>query len=423
MFVRSALAIAISLSLSTISFAQSTTATANINAGLEQQKTPDATSSSAQSSNNKTVEQAPLPPTAVFDQPIPGDKTIAPDTLTPEDKKELNKAEAVISNVPKDNESKPVEILPTPHIAANDPSLKDWSLNNLNQAQWSNDIGVGAFPVYARIQSMLDTQHASPGAIDGTSGKNMLKAIASYQVIKGLKVTGMMNAETWSALVQGQTIDPYQSYTITQEDVDYPYVKSIPHDYALQAKMKGLNYTRPTEMFGEKFHIDEAFLKRLNPHANFSKVGETIIVPNIQDAIEEPVTLIIPHKGVKQVYAFNKDGKMIAAFPATIGSSDTPSPTGTYKVKAVTANPWYGYNPKNFVQGKNLKPLLLPAGPNNPVGMMWIALSKPTFGIHGTPNPSTISKTASHGCVRLTNWDAVTLAKQVKSGVTVKFMD
>ena len=114
---------------------------------------------------------------------------------------------------------------------------------------------------------------------------------------------------------------------------------------------------------------------------------------------------------------------MIAAFPATIGSSDTPSPKGTYQVKAIAPNPWYGYNPKNFVQGKNMKPLSLPPGPNNPVGNMWIALSKPSFGIHGTPNPSLISKTASHGCIRLTNWDANSLSKQVKKGVTVKFLE
>ena len=114
---------------------------------------------------------------------------------------------------------------------------------------------------------------------------------------------------------------------------------------------------------------------------------------------------------------------MVASFPATIGGSGTPSPKGTHKVIKVAPNPVYGYNPKNFVQGSNRKKLALPPGPNGPVGNIWIALSKPTFGIHGTPNPSLISKTASHGCVRLTNWDANDLGRKVQNGTVVRFLD
>ncbi|WP_286964365.1 MULTISPECIES: L,D-transpeptidase family protein [Acinetobacter] len=299
-----------------------------------------------------------------------------------------------------------------------------WTLDGLNNASWYEDIGKGQFPVYARAHVMLNNAHASPGAIDGTSGKNTLKAIASFQQMNGIKPTGTLTQETWDALLAKQGSKPaFVEYTITEEDLKGPYVESIPSDYALQAKMKGLYYTRVTEMLGEKFHMDEDFLKKLNPKATFKKAGEKLIVANIRNEVPEDIHLIVAHKGAKQLYLFNSRNQMIASFPATIGSSSTPSPTGTYKVTGVAKNPWYSYSPSNFVQGNNKKPLSLPPGPNGPVGNIWIGLSKKSFGIHGTPNPSAISKTASHGCIRLTNWDANDLGRKVKSGVTVRFLE
>ena len=298
-----------------------------------------------------------------------------------------------------------------------------WTLDSLNNAEWSENIGKGQFPVYARAHVMLNDAHASPGAIDGSSGQNTLKAIASFQQINGLTPTGQLTKETWDALVAQQTKPAYVEYTITETDLKGPYAASIPADYALQAKMKGLYYTRVTEMLGEKFHMDENFLKKLNPKATFKKAGEKIIVAKSRNDLPEDIHLIVAHKGAKQLYLFNSRNQMIASFPATIGSTDTPSPTGTYKVVGVAKNPYYGYSPSNFIQGKNMKPLTLPPGPNAPVGNIWIGLSKKSFGIHGTPNPSLISKTASHGCIRLTNWDANDLGGKVKSGVTVKFLE
>lgn len=300
---------------------------------------------------------------------------------------------------------------------------QDWSQQGINTSEWTEDLGKGQFPVYAKAQVLLNRHHSSPGAIDGISGKNMLKAISAFQVMNNLPVTGFLDTATWAALTTGQTEDSFQTYTLTEEDLAGPYASSIPRDYALQAKMKGLYYTRITEMLGERFHMDETFLKKLNPQASFKKAGETILVTNTREDLSDPVALVIAHKGAKQVYAFDSSNTMVASFPATIGSSDTPSPKGTYKINSVAPNPWYGYNPKNFIQGKNLKPLSLPPGPNNPVGLMWIALSKPSFGIHGTPEPSLISKTASHGCIRLTNWDVITLSKRVTPGVTVRFLE
>ena len=311
----------------------------------------------------------------------------------------------------------------TTHTTTTPAAPMSWTLDSLNNAQWDETLLKGQSTMYARAHVMLNNTHASPGAIDGSSGQNTLKAIASFQQMNGLKPTGVLSKETWDALVAKQTKPAYVEYTITEADLKGPFAKEIPHDYALQAKMKGLYYTRTTEMLGEKFHMDENFLKKINPTATFKKAGEKIIVSNKRVDVAEDIHLIVAHKGAKQLYLFNSRNQMIGSFPATIGSADTPSPTGTYKIVGVAKNPHYSYSPSNFVQGKNLKPLSLPPGPNGPVGNIWIGLSKKSFGIHGTPNPSLISKTASHGCIRLTNWDANDLGAKVRSGVTVKFLE
>ncbi|OAL78500.1 peptidase [Acinetobacter sp. SFB] len=350
--------------------------------------------------------------------------------ITQQEQQDLNKASKTLEDLKQtEDETAAIGTAPTtktPSTTTNTSAAAkaSWTLDGLNQAEWYENIGKGQFPVYARAHVMLNNAHASPGAIDGSSGKNTLKAIASFQQISGLKPTGTLTKETWDALVAKQGSKPaFIEYTLSDADLKGPYAASIPHDYALQAKMKGLYYTRVTEMLGEKFHMDEDFLKKLNPKATFKKAGEKIIVANIRNEVPEDIHLIVAHKGAKQLYLFNSRNQMIGSFPATIGSSDTPSPTGTYKVTGVAPNPWYSYSPSNFVQGKNTKPLSLPPGPNGPVGNIWIGLSKKSFGIHGTPNPSAISKTASHGCIRLTNWDANDLGKKVKSGVTVKFLE
>lgn len=418
MFTRSALTIALALSLSHPTFAASTdaqnlpndkdmkpivlAATTQLNSQTDSDNIDDA-SKSLVNLNNST------------DLTNESDDTEAVTTTT---ENALKNAQSVIEKMPDEQKAEKNQ---TRSAASKSP--KDWTLDSLNNATWSGDLGKGQFVEYAKIQVLLNRFHSSPGVIDGISGMNMIKSISSFQVMNNLSASGEMDAPTWTALTQATSNDVFQSYTLTQQDIDGPYVSSIPSDYADQAKMKSLGYVRVTEMLAERFHMDENFLKQLNPEASFSKAGEMLIVANPRQETTAPVSLIIAHKGAKHVYAFDANNKMIAAFPATIGSSDTPSPKGTYQVKAIAPNPWYGYNPKNFIQGKNMKPLSLPPGPNNPVGNMWIALSKPSFGIHGTPNPSLISKTASHGCIRLTNWDANTLSKQVKKGVTVKFLE
>lgn len=350
--------------------------------------------------------------------------------ITQQEEQDLNKASATLEDLQNaedtqaDIGSAPTTAAPATTSATTAPAKASWTLDGLNNASWYENIGKGQFPVYARAHVMLNNAHASPGAIDGTSGKNTLKAIASFQHMNGIKPTGVLTQETWDALIARQGSKPaFVEYTITEDDLKGPYVKSIPGDYALQAKMKGLHYTSVTEMLGEKFHMDENFLKKLNPNANFNKAGQKLIVANVRNDLPEDIHLIVAHKGAKQLYLFNSRNQMIASFPASIGNTNTPSPTGTYKVTGVAPNPWYSYSPSNFIQGKNMKPLSLPPGPNGPVGNIWIGLSKKSFGIHGTPNPSMISKSYSHGCIRLTNWDANDLGRKVRSGVTVKFLE
>ena len=346
--------------------------------------------------------------------------------ITAQEQQDLKQASEALNEL-QDTEDQTASIGAAPNTKAptNSAATKaSWTLDGLNNAQWYENIGAGQFPVYARAHVMLNNAHASPGAIDGTSGKNTLKAIASFQQMNGIKPTGVLTQETWDKLVARQGSKPtFVEYTITEKDLAGPFAKYTTTDYEVQAKMKGLYYTRVSEMLSEKFHMDENFLKKLNPNANFNKVGEKLLVSNVRNDLPEGIHLIVAHKGAKQLYLFNSKYQMIASFPATIGSADTPSPTGTYKVTGVAPNPWYSYSPSNFVQGKNLKPLSLPPGPNGPVGNIWIGLSKKSFGIHGTPNPSSISKTASHGCIRLTNWDANDLGRKVKSGVTVRFLE
>ena len=413
MFVRTILAMSLSCILAGTAFAAST---------VEQPLKPQVITN--------TSVQDPIDPLATDD--VAASTVIASSEITAQEQEDLNQASKTLDQL-EQSEDKTADVGVAPSKTTTAPTTSQpnpvaakatWTINGLNNADWYENIGKGQFPVYARAHVMLNNAHASPGAIDGTSGMNTLKAISSFQQINGLKATGTLTKETWDTLIAKHGSKPaFIEYTITEADLKGPYAASIPRDYALQAKMKGLYYTRVSEMLGEKFHMDENFLKKLNPKATFKKAGEKIIVANIRNEVPEDIHLIVAHKGAKQLYLFNSRNQMIGSFPATIGSTDTPSPKGTYKVTGVAPNPWYSYSPSNFVQGKNLKPLSLPPGPNGPVGNIWIGLSKKSFGIHGTPNPSLISKTASHGCIRLTNWDANDLGKKVRSGVTVIFLE
>ena len=275
----------------------------------------------------------------------------------------------------------------------------------------------------AKLQVFLDREGFSPGVIDGSWGSNVSKAIRAWQDAKGEKVD-LTNPLILDKYVNKPEFGGFSTYTITQADVAGPFVSSIPVDYAEKARLERMAYTSSVEMLAERFHMSEAYLRNLNPGVDFSRTGEKIRVVAPGQKARRKVHYIVADKSREQVRAYGRNGKLLNAYPATIGSTATPSPSGKVEVARIALNPNYTYNPrKNFQQGENDKVLTIPPGPNGPVGSVWIALSKPTYGIHGTPNPSTIGKTNSHGCIRLTNWDAQELAGLVSKGVTVEFVE
>jgi len=273
------------------------------------------------------------------------------------------------------------------------------------------------------LQVFLDREGFSPGVIDGRKGSNVAKAIEAWQNATG-ETLDPNNAEDILERLRLSGGMAFTTYEISAADAAGPYVAEIPADYAQKAALPHMSFTSTTEMLAEKFHMDEAYLKEINPGVDFTIPGTIVKVVDIGEKKTGKVAKILADKGRRQVLAYDAEGTLIAAYPASIGSADTPSPSGIVTVERVALNPGYTYNPKiNFKQGANDKILTLQPGPNGPVGTVWIALSKPTYGIHGTPDPSKIGKTQSHGCIRLTNWDATELAKMTSPGVTVEFVD
>jgi lipoprotein-anchoring transpeptidase ErfK/SrfK len=288
-----------------------------------------------------------------------------------------------------------------------------------------NEAGKSVDPVVLKAEVLLDRAHAPPGVIDGRYGSNFTKAITTFETVRGLPVDGKLTRRVWDEL-GGDTAAPVLgTYTIKPEDVVGPFYPDLPADYALQAQLPDLGYRSANEMFGERFHMDRKFLKALNPGVDMATAGNTIVVAQVETLpLASQIARIDVDKAKGQVLAYDPQGDLVVAYPATIGSDELPSPSGSYVVRGIAPHPTYTYDPvKNFQQGSNVKKLILPPGPNNPVGAAFIALSKPTYGIHGTPDPSKIDKTRSHGCVRLTNWNAQELAGLVKVGVPVNFLD
>lgn len=275
----------------------------------------------------------------------------------------------------------------------------------------------------AALQVLLDRGGASPGVIDGRFGSNVDKALVAYN---GINDTNLRSTDAVGiqAALAGTGGDPFATYTITADDAAGPFVAAVPADYGDKARLERLGYSSVTEMLAERFHMDEAYLKRINEGVNFNRPGSMVRVAEVGGPKSGAVARITADKAAKQVHGYDAAGKLLVSYPATIGSPDTPSPSGIHAVARVAFDPEYTYNPKiNFKQGQNDKVLTIPPGPNGPVGSIWIALDKPTYGVHGTPEPSRIGKAESHGCVRLTNWDAAELAKMVKPGVPVEFVE
>jgi lipoprotein-anchoring transpeptidase ErfK/SrfK len=293
----------------------------------------------------------------------------------------------------------------------------------VNQATYEEGAKKVQGPLAIKLQVLLDRAHISPGLIDGRQGKNVENAIRIFEQRSNLPVDGKLDSGVWELLQRG-TKDVLVRYELKVEDLEGPFVETIPTDFAEMARMERLPYSGPMEHLSEKFHVHPDLLKALNPDAQL-KAGDQIFVPNVMDAApKEKVERIEVDKGQSVVRGYAADSTLVVSYPASIGSRENPSPEGTMEVRTTAENPEYAYRPdKNFQQGDNTEPLHLPPGPNGPVGSVWIDLTKETYGIHGTPEPESVGKEVSHGCVRLTNWDAQELAGLVRPGTKVSFVN
>jgi lipoprotein-anchoring transpeptidase ErfK/SrfK len=292
----------------------------------------------------------------------------------------------------------------------------------------------------AKAETLLDRAHFSPGAIDGLYGDNFRKALRAFQEVHGLALTGNLDADTWNALASTDSAPVLRTYTISDTDVTGPFTRVIPGKLEAMARLPGLSYTSPVAEIAEKFHMSQSLLRRLNPRGDFQRAGTEDIVADapemklrpgrhtveaVPPKEESPVAAtIVVDKPAGDVRAYDRAGRLVAFYPATMGSEEKPAPTGVFAVKGVAWNPLYHYDPKFAWKGvKTKRKLVVQPGPNNPVGLVWINLTAPSYGIHGTPAPEDIGKTQSHGCIRLTNWDAVDLAAMARTGTVARFED
>lgn len=295
-----------------------------------------------------------------------------------------------------------------------------------------------------KLQILLDRAGFSSGEIDGSAGTNVRKAISAFQDARGLPRARRSDEATLAALANSELSEPLVNYTISTQDAAGPFTDSIPAGMMEQAKLPHLGYTSILEELGEKFHCTPALLKKFNPESQF-QAGDTIVAPNLFNLPDDaqtqykssakvrngnvnrisnrtPRSTIVVTEKTSDVVLRNAKGEVIFYAPATVGSSHDRLPIGGWKVTAIHRDPVFSYNPELFwdADPANTK-VKIAAGPNNPVGMVWIGLNAPSYGLHGTPEPGKIGHAESHGCIRMTNWDALRLASLINVGTKVIF--
>lgn len=280
-------------------------------------------------------------------------------------------------------------------------------------------------PSIVKVQVLLDRALFSPGEIDGKFAENTQKALRAFAEANGLSFEKKLTQELWTKLADTGHGEVITRYTMTAKDVKGPFLKTLPARMEDMKDLPALGYTSPREAIAEKFHMSEALLAALNPGKKFEEAGETVLVAVVRSSPDKlNIARLEVDKSRQTVKAFDPNGALLAFFPATVGSEEKPTPSGTLKVTSVDPNPYYGYNPEYKFKGVRSKQAFeIKPGPNNPVGSYWIGISGEGYGLHGTPNPAKISKSESHGCVRLTNWDVAWLGGNLKKGTPVEFVE
>jgi lipoprotein-anchoring transpeptidase ErfK/SrfK len=278
--------------------------------------------------------------------------------------------------------------------------------------------------VVIKAQILLDRARFSPGEIDGKAGENFKKALVAFEAEQGSDPTGQLSEDIWQKLTATSSDPVLEKYTLSEDDVRGPFVKKIPKKMEDMKDLPSLGYTSSQEQLAEKFHMSEELLAALNPGEHFDTAGHAVVVASkVASGLPVKASRLEVDKTRQTVKVYDRGNKLLAVYPATVGSTEKPAPTGRLKVKAISKNPTYRYNPDYEFKGvHSTRPFTIKPGPNNPVGVVWIGLSPGEgFGIHGTPEPSKVSKSESHGCVRLTNWDALMLASSLSKGAVVDF--
>lgn len=295
-----------------------------------------------------------------------------------------------------------------------------------------------------RVAVLLDRAHVSPGVIDGRGGDNLDKAVKAYRQANGLSDEPTIDAALLAKLMEADVAPALVTYEVTKADAKGPWTRRIPAKMEAQARLKRLGYRNVAEMLAERFHMGAELLQQLNRGKRIGKPESELVVASVDPGTDpsraaaiargkgvdrqeakiqhEAVARIAIDKAAGTLQAFDKDGKRLLFDPVSVGSTEKPAPSGTLHVVRVAPNPNYTYDPAYAFKGVKAKHTFeIAPGPNNPVGSVWIALDREGYGIHGTPDPSRVGKTQSHGCIRLTNWSALQLAAMVAKGVPVEF--